>query len=79
MTAIFGLLYLLFLLFVITASIFVVWHLLRYSMNKALSLALVIIFLIVTGILLLSNITLFTQIPFEEMFENSSAANTFSL
>ncbi|QQS20986.1 MAG: hypothetical protein IPL87_00295 [Candidatus Moraniibacteriota bacterium] len=58
-------LYLLFFLAVSFTGFFVVFHLLRYSVNKRVARFTVLLFIIGTGILLVSNALLFFSIPFD--------------
>lgn len=52
------------------ATLFVVFHLARYSLNKANASVVIGVFLIVTGILTVSNIVLFLAVPWGTMFSD---------
>ncbi len=73
MRFVFGLLYtFLFLSFVIT-GLFVVFHLLRYSLNRKVALFGTLLFMSVLGILLFTNALLFFSLPLEEMLPLQSS------
>lgn len=73
MRFVFGLLYtFLFLSFVIT-GLFVVFHLLRYSLNRKVALFGTLLFVSVLGILLFTNALLFFSLPLEEMLPLQSS------
>ncbi len=59
-----------FLIFVsyVLAGSFVVFHILRYSLNKSLGFAAVIAFLIISVILIASNVALFFSVPWNRIF-----------
>ena len=72
MQLIFGLLYtILFLSYVMTA-LFVVFHLLRYSLNRKMAVLSTVFFLTVFIILLLSNSLLFFSLPLDSLLPASS-------
>jgi len=68
MKMLFVLVYVLFLLFVFVAASFVVWHLLRYSLNQKQARLITIIFVVVLIILLLGSAFFFVNIPFDTLF-----------
>ncbi len=73
MRFVFGLLYtFLFFSFVIT-GLFVVFHLLRYSLNRKVALFGTLLFISVLAILLFTNALLFFSLPLEEMLPFSSS------
>ena len=73
MRFVFGFLYtFLFLSFVIT-GLFVVFHLLRYSLNRKVALFGTLLFMSVLGILLFTNALLFFSLPLEEMLPLQSS------
>ncbi len=73
MRFVFGLLYtFLFFSFVIT-GLFVVFHLLRYSLNRKVALFGTLLFVSVLGILLFTNALLFFSLPLEEMLPLQSS------
>lgn len=63
----FGILYLVFFLGCVIASLFILFHLLRYALNKKLALFMSLLFTIVTLILLVSNTVLFFSISFDTL------------
>jgi hypothetical protein len=72
MQPIFGLLYtILFLSYIVTA-LFIVFHLLRYSIDRASTVFTVTLFLSVFIILLLLNALAFFSLPFESLLPISS-------
>ena len=63
----FGITYLLFFAGVIIASLFIMFHLSRYSLNRRLAVGMTGIFVVVTAILLWSNSALFFSLPLETL------------
>jgi len=57
-----GTLYFLFVLFSVMSSIIIVWHLMKYSMNKKLATTTVLVFVTVTCILLVISLLLFFDV-----------------
>lgn len=57
-----GTLYFLFTLFIVVASIVIIWHLMRYSMSKKLATTTVLVFSVVTIILLAISLLLFLDV-----------------
>lgn len=67
MQLIFGLLYtVLFVSFVVTA-LFIVFHLVRYSLNRTVSIFGTFFFIAVFSVLLLSNAILFFSLPLDSL------------
>lgn len=64
----FGVVYLIFFLGCITAGLFILFHLLRYALDKKLALFMGLLFTTVTLILLATNTLLFFSIPFDTFF-----------
>lgn len=62
----FGIFYLVFFAGVVITSLFILFHLSRYSLNRGLALGMTTLFLFVTAVLLLSNSVLFFSLPIEE-------------
>lgn len=72
MQLIFGLLYtILFLCYVMTA-LFIVFHLLRYSIDRKMAFFSTVFFLTVFTILLVSNSLLFFSLPLDSLLPTSS-------
>ena len=72
MQLIFGLLYtILFFSFVVTA-LFIVFHLLRYTLNRKMALFSTALFLVVFTILLVSNAALFFSLPLADLLPMNS-------
>lgn len=72
MQLIFGILYtILFLSYVMTA-LFIVFHLLRYALNRKMALLSTVFFLTVFTILLFSNSLLFFSLPLDSLLPTSS-------
>lgn len=63
----FGVTYLLFFASVVIASLFIMFHLSRYSLNRKLAVGMTGLFVVVTAILLWSNSALFFSLPFETL------------
>lgn len=72
MQSLFALIYLIFLSGVVIATLFIIFHLSRYSLNRRLAFGMTIFFLIVTGMLIISNAALFFSIPFESFVPQNS-------
>lgn len=65
-------LYFLILLLYAVTGYFVVYHLIRYSINSELNKIVIPLFLIITPLLILSNMLLFFSIDWETIFSNLS-------
>lgn len=65
--ATFLLMYLAFSLCVLIACIVVIFHLMRYSLNRKVAVWTTAVFVSVTLILVLINLFFFVNIPFEEL------------
>lgn len=76
MQTLLGLLYSLLFLCYVFAAIFVLFHLLRYSLNKHSGLIGALVFGVVAALLLFTNAILFFSLPFEELLITN---NTFAL
>ncbi len=63
----FGVAYLLFFLGVVVASLFIMFHLSRYSLNRKLAGGMTGLFVVVTVILLLTNSLLFFRLPLDTL------------
>ena len=63
----FALLYLTFLLGIFITCLIVIFHLMRFSLDKRLALWTTIAFSIITLLLVLTNLYFFSQIPFETL------------
>lgn len=63
----FGILYVVFFLGCVLASLFILFHLLRYALDKKLALFMSLLFTTVTLILLVSNTVLFFSISFDTL------------
>lgn len=74
MQSLFALIYLIFLSGVVIATLFIIFHLSRYSLNRRFAFGMTIFFLIVTGMLIISNAALFFSIPFESFVPQNSFA-----
>jgi len=71
MQTLLGLLYTLLFLCYVFAAIFVLFHLLRYSLNKQSGLLGSLLFGVVAAILLFTNALLFFSLPFDELLVTS--------
>ncbi len=61
---IFSLLYLIIILSFLVAGLFIIYHIVKYSINKTHSLIMLSIFIIVFGLLLILNLNLFFHLDF---------------
>lgn len=68
MRSIFGLIYTIFFLSCVTTALFVVFHLLRYSLNRKVAVFGTVFFLAVLAILLFTNALIFFTLPLETLF-----------
>jgi len=60
--------FIVFLSFLLTA-LFIVFHIIRYSINKTSSFLMLVVFVSIFCILLISNVILFFSVPWEQMFD----------
>lgn len=67
-----GLIYTFFFFGLITTSLFIIFHLLRYSLNRKVAIFGTIFFVTVFFILLFTNALIFFSLPIEEFFSFSS-------
>ncbi|EKE15497.1 MAG: hypothetical protein ACD_11C00150G0002 [uncultured bacterium] len=67
MVLIFQLLYAVVMLIFFLLSLFIVFHIVKYSYDKKTTFLMLMIFLTFTSLLFFSNLILFTQLPLEEM------------
>ena len=67
--------YLMFLVGCLTASIFIVYHITRYSINKKSSTIMFLLFVSVLLLLLLLNISIFINLDLNESFNFISSFN----
>lgn len=72
MQAFFGIVYIVFILGCITASCFILFHLLRYSLDRRLAVIMSIIFSSVVIVLLITNAALFFTLPFDAISSNTA-------
>jgi hypothetical protein len=72
MRPIIGLLYTLYFFALVTTSLFIIFHLMRYSLNRKVALLGTLFFLIVFSILLFTNALIFFSLPIEDFFSFSS-------
>ncbi len=72
MKEVLGLLYSILFICYVFADVFVLIHLLRYSLNKQQGLIGAIVFAAVAALLLFTNALLFFNLPFEEIFNLNS-------
>lgn len=72
MQIIFGLFYTLLFLCYILAAFFVVFHLLRYSLNKQHGFIGAVVFIFVTVILLFTNALLFFSLPLSQLLPSNT-------
>jgi cytochrome c oxidase subunit IV len=70
MLTIFGILYFILLIIYILAGIFIIYHLVKFSLSKSVMILTVGIFVSVFAALLLTNITLFFAIPWVKVLSD---------
>ena len=75
MNGIFDLLYFVVFLSYLLLSVFIVYHLLRYSGNRAVMMFTVTFFALGTFLLLVTNMKLYHDIPFDSMAPKVSLPN----
>lgn len=63
----FGVAYLLFFLGVVVASLFIMFHLSRYSLNRKLAVGMTVLFVSVSAVLLWSNSLIFLSLPLDTL------------
>jgi len=68
MIAIFQILYFIVFLSMLLMSIFIIFHIVMYSYSTISKLVTLLIFVPVAGVLLFTNLVIFTKIPFENIF-----------
>lgn len=59
--------YALFMLGMLFASFFIVFHLANYSVNRRIARLTILVFCIGTALLLISNVALFFSVPFDSL------------
>lgn len=69
MSEIFTLIYLVLVLAVLVAGGFIVFHILRYSIERTAKIAMLTVFMVLLGLLLFLNIWSFFSLRPEEFFE----------
>jgi hypothetical protein len=70
MSSIIIVLYFLVILIFLAFGATIVFHLLRYKINRSVSGAMSLIYIIGAVLLLISNFVLFRQVNWEQLFEN---------
>lgn len=70
MLAIINLFYLLLFCIFIAGSLIVIFHFIRYSYNKAMTALMLTIFVAAMGMLIFTNMALFSAIDFKRLFSN---------
>lgn len=78
MTQVFVLFYLLFLLGVFIAGTFIIYHILKYSINKSASTLMLIIFISGLIILVLINFFAFSSVDLENVLDFGLGAGSFN-
>jgi hypothetical protein len=63
----FGITYLLFFGGVVIASLFIMFHLSRYTLNRRIATGMTLLFVVVTAALLLANTLLFFSLPLDTL------------
>lgn len=70
MLAIFGIIYLVIVLIYILAALFIMYHIMKFSLHKSTAVLTLAIFLPVFGTLLFTNLMLFLSINWNEILSN---------
>lgn len=77
MRPLFGLLYtFLFFSYVVTAA-FIVFHLLRYSLNRKAAIFYTLLFLSVFGVLIFTNAVLFFSLPLDSFLISGASSSPY--
>lgn len=63
----FGVAYLVFFAGIVIASLFIMFHLSRYAINRRLATGMTLLFVVVTAVLLFSNSMLFLNLPTDSL------------
>lgn len=80
MQSFFGICYLIFFLGCIVASLFILFHLLRYALDRKMAFIMSLIFTSVVLVLLVANTVLFFSIPFDTILPSAMRnSSPFSL
>lgn len=77
MRALFGFMYLLLFFSFILTSLFIVFHISRYALDRRLAFLALLLFLIVSSVLLATNVLLFLNLPLKELLPPSGFSNTY--
>ncbi|MDQ1283851.1 MAG: hypothetical protein QG620_199 [Patescibacteria group bacterium] len=64
-------LYAVILLGFVLTYFFVIYHLIKYSINKSLNAIMLAVFIIISTLLIFSNVLLFFSVDWKELLENS--------
>ena len=75
MTSLIIVFYLLLLLFYIITSIFIAYHLAKFSLVSSIKIVILALFSIVSAWLIISNMTIFFSIDWEDIFYNLTRLN----
>lgn len=78
MTAIIDLIYLLAFLSYLLLSLFIIYHIIRYSGSKTVMVFTLTFFLIGTSLLLFANALLFFSIPFDQFVPTLTLPSSYS-
>ncbi|MFA6183930.1 MAG: hypothetical protein WC682_02390 [Parcubacteria group bacterium] len=78
MNNIFTVVYLMFLFGCFVASIFIVYHITRYSINKKSSTTMLILFISVLLLLIMFNLSVFKTLDLDKSFNFSSTLDNIS-
>lgn len=70
MMVVINILYLLFILLYIFASLFIIYHLVKYTIHSSLNYVALVVFIAVSIPLLIGNIILFNMINWKEIISN---------
>ena len=72
MSPIFGIIYLLLFFSYLLVALFIIFHIVRYSLRPSVALFGVALFSITFAILLFTNVSLFLSLPFDLLFAQST-------
>ena len=77
MSSFLGILYLFFFLGSVTVSLFILFHLLRYALDRRIAFIMSLVFSVVVFVLLSTNTFLFFTLPFDELLFSSGSLSVF--
>jgi len=77
MQSFFAICYLVFFLGCVIASLFILFHLLRYALDRKMAILMSLIFTTVVAVLLITNTILFFSMPLDQLLPTSMDHSSF--